>query len=198
MSKFSKSAFITSVALLPALAVIDVSADPMPYEGTATLCFVGATPPVVDRKGKSPVSYVSNAVQLYYMQTAPIGEDPPVGLVNGWELLISNMKITKQVYWLDWTGVLIPTDYIGMPGTALEEAASIKTKDLSTLSGTWQGTGDLAGTSVDYVLTIIPDATPDCPSEHPPQCADIVGGCLPAIPPYVQDPAVYAMSGFVY
>ena len=136
-------------------------------------------------------AYVSDVVSLYYIQTAPAGDPPPAGLVNGWELLISDMKITRKVYWLDWTGVLIPTDYVGTTGTVLEETASVKTKDLSTLSGTWEGTGDLAGTSVDYVLTVNPDATPDCPSEHPDQCAD-VGGCLPADPP-----TVYEMSGFV-
>ena len=68
-------------------------------------------PPVITQKGNSPVAYISNAVQLYYIQTAPVGEVPPVGLVNGWELLVSDMKMTKTVYWLDWTGVLIPTGY---------------------------------------------------------------------------------------
>lgn len=197
MNKISKYALITSAALLPTLGmVVLVSADPMPYEGTATMCWISAVPPSVEQKGKSGVTYMSDVVSLYYIQTAPVGETSPAGLVNGWELLISDMKATKQVYWLDWTGVLIPTDYVGIPGTALEETASIKTKDLSTLSGTWQGTGDLAGTSVDYVLTIIPDATPDCPSEQPLQCADI-NGCLPAEPPYVLGPTVYEMSGFV-
>lgn len=198
MSMVSKYTVITPVALLLALgAVVPVSADPVPYEGTATLCFIGATPPSVEQKGKNGVTYMSDVVSLYYLETAPVGTDPPYGLVNGWEMLTSDMKITAKVFWLDWIGVLIPTDYIGMPGTTLEETASIKTKDLSTLSGTWHGTGDLAGTSVDYVLTIIPDATPNCPSEQPAQCADITGGCLPAAPPFVTGPTVYEMSGFV-
>lgn len=198
MNEIWKYASITSAALLLTLGVVaQVSADPVPYEGTATLCYIGATPPSVEQKGNSGVTYMSDVVSLYYMETAPVGTDPPAGLVNGWELLMSDLKITRKVYWLDWKGVLIPTDYLGVPGTTLEETASIKTKDLSTLSGTWQGTGDLAGTSVDYVLTIIPDATPNCPSEYPAQCAVIVGGCLPAEPPYVEGPTVYAMSGFV-
>lgn len=198
MNKLSKYVSITFAALLLALGtVVQVSADPVPYEGTATLCFIGATPPSVEQKGKRGVTYMSDVVSLYYLETAPVGSDPPAGLVNGWEMLTSDMKITAKVFWLDWIGVLIPTDYIGMPGTTLEETASIKTKDLSTLSGTWQGTGDLADTSVDYVLTIIPDATPNCPSEQPAQCADIAGGCLPAEPPFVEGPTVYEMSGFV-
>lgn len=175
----------------------EAAADPAPYEGTATLCFIGAAPPSVEQKGKNGVTYVSDAVSLYYIQTAPVGTTPPAGLVNGWEVLTSDMKITNKVYWLDWTGVLTPTAYVGTTGTVLEETASIKTKDLSTLSGTWQGTGDLVGTSVDYVLVLNPAATPDCPSEYPPQCADILGGCLPAEPPYVEGPTVYDMSGFV-
>ena len=198
MKKISKYMSITSAALLLVCGMmVQVSADPVPYEGTATLCYIGAVPPSVEQKGKSGVTYMSEVVSLYYMETAPIGTEPPAGLVNGWELLTSDMKITGKVYWLDWTGVLIPTVYVGMPGTTLEETASIKTKDLSTLSGTWQGTGDLVGTTVDYVLTIVPDATPVCPSEYPAQCADIEGGCLPAEPPYVEGPTVYEMSGFV-
>jgi hypothetical protein len=180
--------------MLLGLGALQASDDDI-YLGTATLCYVGTVPPVVTQKGNSPVVYISNAVHLYYIQTAPIGETPPVGLVNGWELLVSDMKMTKTVSWLDWTGVLIPTDYLGTEGTTLEETASIKTKDLSTLSGTWQGTGELEGVSVDYVLTINEDASPDCPGVYPPQCEDI-GGCVPAEPPYYVGPTVYNMSGF--
>ena len=178
---------ITSLSFL--FTSQNANADPVPYEGSATLCFIGGTPPTVDQKGKGGVSYVSDVVSVYYIQT---NHD----LVNGWEVLTSGMKATKKVYWLSWTGVLIPTAYVGTPGTTLSETAEIKTKDLSTLSGTWQGTGALEGTSVDYVLTVNPTATASCPSEQPPQCADIEGGCLPAVPPYTE-PVVYDMSGFV-
>ena len=193
MKRASKYAFTTFTTMLLGLGALQASASEGPYEGTATLCYVGAVPPVITQKGNSPVAYISNAVQLYYIQTAPVGEVPPVGLVNGWELLVSDMKMTKTVYWLNWTGVLVPTGY--PEGTALEETAAIKTKDLSTLSGTWQGTGELEGVSVDYVLTINEDATPDCPGVYPPQCEDI-GGCVPAEPPYYVGPTVYDMSGF--
>jgi hypothetical protein len=189
--QFGKSvlSIITATALSYLAGVPLAIADPVPYAGTATLCFVGAVPPTVEQKGNGGVSYLSGAVSLYYIQTDN-------ALVNGWEVLTSDMKITKKVYWLDWTGVLTPTAYVGTTGTVLEETASIKTKDLSTLSGTWQGTGDLLGTSVDYVLVLDPVATPNCPSEQPIQCAD-VGGCLPAEPPFVEGPTVYDMSGFV-
>jgi len=189
--QFGQSIFsiITATALSFLVGMPQAVADPVPYSGTATLCFVGALPPTVEQKGKNGVTYVSDVVSLYYLQTDN-------ALVNGWEVLTSSMKITKKVYWLDWTGVLTPTAYVGTTGTVLEETASIKTKDLSTLSGTWQGTGDLTGTSVDYVLVQNPTATQNCPSEQPLQCAD-VGGCLPAEPPYVEDPTIYDMSGFV-
>jgi hypothetical protein len=192
-----KHGITTSAALLLALGVLPVLADSTPYRGTATLCFIGAVPPTVKQADRDGVSRVSDLVSLYYIQTAPPGIDPPVGLVNGWELLTSDMKFTGKEYWLSWTGVLAPTAYADRTGTVLEETASIETKDLSTLSGTWQGTGDLAGTRVDYTLTVIPGATPDCPSEHPPQCADIEGGCLPAESPAVREPTVYDMSGVV-
>jgi hypothetical protein len=197
MNKVSKYVFTTSVALLFGLEVLHLSADPLPYAGTATLCYVGAEAPSVEQKGEDGVSHVSGLVSVYYIQTAPVGTGPPAGLVNGWELVVSDMKISKETYWLDWTGVLTPTAYSHMTGTVLRETASLKTKDLSTLSGTWQGTGDLVGTSVDYVLTVVPGATPDCPSEYPPQCEDMAGGCHPAKPPYVEDFIVYEMSGFV-
>ena len=198
MNKISMYALITSAAMLSTLGTMtQVSADPIPYEGRATLCYIGAVPPSVEQKGKSGVTYMSDVVSLYYIQTAPVGETPPAGLVNGWELLISDMKATMRVYWLDWTSALTPTAYVGTTGTVLEETGSIKTKDLSTLSGTLQGTGELAGISVDYVLTLNPDATPNCPGDYPAQCFDIVGGCLPAEPPYVEGPTVYEISGFV-
>jgi len=197
MNKISKFVFTTSTALLLTWGTLQVSADPIPYAGTATLCYVGGEAPSVEQKGEDGVSHVSGLVSVYFIQTAPVGTEPPAGLVNGWELLVSDMKISKEAYWLDWTGVLTPTAYSHMTGTVLKETASIKTKDLSTLSGTWQGTGDLAGTSVDYVLTVVPGAVPDCPSERPPQCEDIAGGCLPAKPPYVEDFIIYDMSGFV-
>jgi hypothetical protein len=161
------------------------------------LCFIGATPPTIKQAGEDGISSMSGMVSLYYIQTAPPGLDAPVGLVNGWELLTSDMKIVGKEYQLAWTGVLIPSAYADSKGTALAETAYIETKDLSTLSGTWQGKGDLAGNHVDYSLTIIPDATPDCPSDHPPQCADIEGGCLPAEPPAVRKPTVYGISGSV-
>jgi hypothetical protein len=192
-----KHGFTTSTALLLALGMSQVLADPTPYKGTATLCFIGAAPPTVKQAGKDGVRSVSGLVSLYYIQTTPPGGDPSVGLVNGWELLTSDMKITGEEYQLDWTGVLTPTAYADTTGTVLEETASIETKDLSMLSGTWLGTGDLAGTRVDYTLTVIPGAQPDCPSEHPPQCKDIEGGCLPAAPPAVREPTVYDMSGVV-
>jgi len=193
-----KHTFTKSAALLLAFGMLQAFADTMPYKGTATLCFVGAIPPVVKHADEDGVSKVSNLVSLYYIQTAPAGAVSSPGLVNGWELLTSDMVITGEEYRLDWTGVLTPTAYAGTPGTALEEMASIETKDLSTLSGTWQGTGELIGTRVDYVLTIIPDAKPECPSEPPPQCTDIEGGCQPAEPPAVREPTVYDMSGVVY
>ena len=180
---------VVATALMPLVQAPQAIADSVPYSGIATLCFVGAVPPQVDQKGNNGVTYMSDVVSLYYIQTDN-------DLVNGWEVLISDAKITKGLFWLDWNGVLTPTDYVGTTGTVLEETNSIKTKDPSTLSGTWQGTGDLLGTSVDYVLVLDAVAEPDCPIEHPSQCAD-VGGCLPAEPPYFEGPTVYNMSGFV-
>jgi hypothetical protein len=198
MNKLKKFVITASTILLVAWGILPVSADPVPYAGTATLCYVGGEAPSVEQKGEDGVSHVSGLVSIYYIQTAPAGLDSPAGLVNGWELLISDMKISGETYWLDWTGVLTPTTYSHLTGTVLEETTSIKTKDLSTLSGTWQGTGDLAGTSVDYVLTVVPDATPECPGEYPPQCENVAGGCLPAKPPYVENTVVYDMTGVVH
>ena len=195
MSKVCKYFFSTSTVLLLATGMSQTLADPLPYKGTATLCFIGAAPPPSEQKNE--VGNVAEMISLYYIQTAPVGVDPPSGLVNGWELLLSEMKIIGKMYSLDWTGVLTPTLYAGTTGTVLAETASIKTKDLSTLSGTWQGTGDLRGTRVNYQLTAIPGAAPDCPAEHPPQCADIAGGCLLAEPPFVEAAVVYEISGFI-
>ena len=194
MNAITKYAFTTSTAVLLVLGMLQAWAEPIAYEGTASLCYQGALSPSVEQKGNASPTYVSYVVSLYYIQTAPVNADTaPAGLVNGWGLLISDMKITRAVYWLDWIAVLYPTDYEHDPTTVLEETASVKTKDLSTLSGTWQGTGELEGTVVDYVLIVDADAEPDCPNGvYPPPCDLIEGGCMEA-----QETLVYDMSGFV-
>jgi len=196
MQAIGRSALSTSTALLFAFAALPALADTSRFEGTATLCFIGAVPASVEQKDNGETTYVSDMVSLYYLKTAPVGASPAAGLVNGWELLVSDMKIAGKEYWLDWTGILTPTAYAGTSGTALEETASIQTTDLSMLHGTWLGTGELEGVRVDYVLTVNPDTAPDCPGEQPSQCADVAGGCLPAQPP--QPPIVYDISGFVH
>ena len=193
MNAITKYAFSTSTAVLLAWGMLQAWADPIAYEGTASLCWQGELSPSVEQKGKAGVTYVSNVVSLYWIQTAPDEADfAPAGLVNGWGLLISDMKITRAVYWLDWIATLYPSDYQDDPETVLEETASVKTKDLSTLSGTWQGTGQLEGTVVDYVLVVDPDADLNCPGVYPPPCFFIEGGCMEA-----QETLVYDMSGFV-
>ena len=193
MNKMSKYAFVASLAAFLVLWTPRALPDSISYEGTATLCFTGRLPPSVEREEEGGVTFVSNIVSLYYIRTAPVATDTaPAGLVNGWELLISNMKSKTNMYWLEWTGILIPAPYAGTTGTVLKETASIETTDLSTLSGTWQGTGELSDTSVDYVLKVDPDSSTNCPSEEPPQCAGIDGGCMRA-----QQPLVYRISGSV-
>jgi len=193
MNKMSKYAFVASLAAFLVLWTPRALPDSISYEGTATLCFTGRLPPSVEREEEGGVTFVSNIVSLYYIRTAPVATDTaPAGLVNGWELLISNMKSKTNMYWLEWTGILIPAAYAGTTGTVLKETASIETTDLSTLSGTWQGTGELSDTSVDYVLKVDPDSSTNCPSEEPPQCAGIDGGCMRA-----QQPLVYRISGSV-
>ena len=193
MNKNSKYAFVISMAAILVLWMPRALSDSMFYEGTATLCFTSRLPPSTERDDKDGVTYVSNMVSLYYIQTAPVAPDTAFGgLVNGWELLISDMKSKANIFWLEWTGVLIPTAYADRTGTALKETASIETTDLSTLSGAWQGTGELSDISVDYVLKVDPDSPTNCPSEEPPQCAGIDGGCMRA-----QQPFVYRISGSV-
>jgi hypothetical protein len=191
--------FISAITLTMALALsgAHASGDSIAYAGTATLCYIGAQAPLVEVSEEDGEKRVSGLVSLYYIQTAPSRAEPPGGLVNGWEVLTSDMKISGEAYTLEWTGVLAPTAYIGMAGTVLKETATVKTRDLSTLSGTWHGSGDLEGTLVDYVLKMIPGAEAKCPDEYPPQCKDMTGGCLPAEAPQVENPVVYDMSGFV-
>ena len=188
-----KSVLTTSITALLALWMPKALSDTVLYEGTATLCFTSRLSPSVEWDEKAGVTHVSNIVSLYYIQTTPVAADSAsAGLVNGWGLLISDMKSNTNEYWLKWTGVFIPTAYADRTGTALEEIASIETTDLSTLSGTWRGTGELTGTIVDYVLTVDLDTPPDCPSKQPLQCAGIEGGCMQA-----QQPLVYRLSGSV-
>ena len=70
MNNVSKYVFTTSVALLLGGGMLQLSAEPLPYAGTATLCYVGAEAPSVEQKGEDGVSHVSGLVAVYYIQTA--------------------------------------------------------------------------------------------------------------------------------
>jgi hypothetical protein len=76
------------------------------------------------------------------------------------------------------------------------EHIQIKTKDLSTISGAWEGTGDLLGTTVEYELIPQANPVPACDYDNPPAVCSDIGGCLPAVEPYAE-PLVYEISGWV-
>ncbi len=187
--------FSIAVTSLIALLFLQIPprsiAESVGYEGTATLCFISANPPEIKFKDPDPenptVTLVYGVVSLYLVET-----DHP--LVNGWEVLNLDWKITPKWTFLTGVRVFTPDDYLGME-SFLTEDMKIKTKDLSTFPGVWLGTGELEGISVDYELVLQTEPTPECPNVTPPQCEEI-GGCIPAVPPYA-DPIVYDMSGFV-
>lgn len=191
MRKTLSIAITSVIALLFLLIPSRGIAESVGYEGTATLCFISATPPIVEFKGPDPenptVTLVDGVVSLYQIET-----DHP--LVNGWEVLSLEWKITPKWTFLTGLGVFTPDEYIGTE-SFLTEDMKIKTNDLSTFSGVWHGTGELEGISVDYELVLQSDPTPVCPNDPPPQCEEL-GGCLPAVPPFAEL-IVYDMSGFV-
>lgn len=180
-------AVLSACVLSVAVQIPQAVAEPVGYEGTATLCFVSATPPIVVEKRNKTLA--EGVVSVYLIET-----DHP--LVSGWEVLDLDWKITKHWTFISGEGVLVPYGYEGTD-TALVENVQIKTKDLSMMIGEWQGSGELLGTTVQYELIPQTEPVPVCNHDDPPAVCGDIGGCLPAIPPYVEDPIVYDVSGWV-
>lgn len=178
---------LNACALLIAVQIPQAVAEPVGYEGTATLCFVSTTPPIVEEKRNKTL--VEGVVSVYLIET-----DHP--LVSGWEVLDLDWKITKHWTFINGEGVLVPYGYEGTD-TALVENVQIKSKDLSTMIGEWQGSGELLGTTVEYELIPQAEPVPVCDYSAPPAVCGDIGGCFPAKPPYVADPIVYDLSGWV-
>ena len=174
-SKHTDNSIFTtlSVAALLLMAGMSQSAtalEPQLFEGIASLCAVDPTTEETVTRGNGVV-VDKQAVQLYRIETDS-------DLVKGWEVLTSQFKTTKsgKVFYMG-TVTLTPDGFEGA-GTLKENFNLLQ--DGSLPAGTYTGTRDLEGVTVEYQLipyTGDPAVLTSMCSMSPPYCG--TGTCIP-------------------
>jgi hypothetical protein len=160
--------------------------DPLLFEGVASLCAIDPTTEETVTRGNGVV-VDKQAVQLYRVETNP-------SMISGWEVLTSQFKTAKngkQFYM--GTATLTPDGY--------EEAGTLKEnfnilQDGSLPAGTYTGTGELEGLTVEYQLIPYsgdPAVLVVMCSESPPYCNEDGAVCIPMAGMWG-----WSMSGVIY
>lgn len=176
----------TALLLVACMSQMATASDPQPIEGIASLCAIDPTTTETLTKGNG-VLIETQAVQLYRIETDN-------DLVKGWEVLTSKFKTTKsgKVYYMG-TATLTPDGYEGK--NTLKENFNLL-QDGSLPAGTYTGTGNLKGVTVEYQLTpYYPGGDPAvlvgmCATSHP-YCE--TGTCVPTAGEWG-----WIMSGVIY
>jgi len=162
----------TALLLMVGMPQLATASDPQLFDGIASLCAIDPTTEETITKGNG-VLVEKQAVQLYRIETDS-------DLLNGWEVLTSQFKTAKSgnVFYMG-TATLTPDGYEGKD--ALKENFNLL-QDGSLPSGTYTGTGDLKGVTVDYQLipyTGDPSVLVSMCSMSPPYCEDSENYCIP-------------------
>ena len=155
--------FSTAASVLAVAAAIGMSAvaEEVPYQGIAALCAV-EPPGMTDRYGD-----ITSTLSM--MMTFRIETDHE--LINGTERLKSNSRLDKTGEGYYWGyGTVVPD----VGGGTLEGEFFFWSRDIESITGTYYGTGELAGVIMTYRLT---------PTE-PPQGDQLCNGA-PAIGGYL-------------
>lgn len=162
MSAHQHRCVAKAVALGMAAAIsLPAVAGEVPYQGIAALCAV-EPPGMTDQRGE--ITYTFAMAMNFRIETDH-------ELINGTERLESNSRLdaTSEGYYWGY-GTVVPD--IG--GGTLEGEFFFWSRDMSSITGTYYGTGDLAGVIMTYQLT---------PTE-PPQGDQLCDGS-PAIGGYL-------------
>jgi hypothetical protein len=154
---------VTALLLMIGMSPLATASDPQPFEGLASLCAIDRTTEDLITRGNGVVVEV-NPVELYRIETDS-------DLVTGWEVTAAMYKTTKseKVFYMG-TATLTPDGYDGKD--TLKDNFNLL-QDGSLPAGTWEGTGDLKGVTVDYqLIPYLPDGDPAvleqmCAEAHP-------------------------------
>jgi hypothetical protein len=190
LNQFGKSVSVISAATLVSIASLSAvaqEAEPQFYTGTATLCaLVNPANTTMETRGKHGVTYTYDQVLLFRIET-----DSP--LVTGWEVLTSNTKSPEEHGGYSW-GVTVLTPDSGA-GTLVDEF-KFPVKQADNIRGTYIGTGDYEGMTVDYALGPFTGGLPACdPGDVAALCDDANYVCVPVTPPGVG--IGYYMNGVI-
>jgi hypothetical protein len=177
--------------LIGGMAQIAVAANPVTYAGEAALCAVDAATVVPDLIGNGLV--ISNyQTQFYRIETSS-------ELLNGWEALSLKTKVTKSGNAFNWGTALLKLDGYEGKNDALKDNFNILLEPgPPAISGTYEGTGELEGVTVQYYLTPYPISEYPDPvlvemcSEDPPYCEDVDCDFSPT------GMFAWSMSGVIY
>jgi hypothetical protein len=157
-----------AVLFIAGILQIGICAAAVPFEGTATLCAINPFGSTTETRGNNGVTYTYDLVMLYRIQT-----DNP--LMNGWEVLTSNSKLSKNNTGYYWGDAVLTPDLHAGTGTLVDQF-KFNAQQSANISGTYSGTGDLDGTTVEYELSVDPNAA-FCDT-LPPQCNSVMP-CIP-------------------
>ena len=193
LTRFSKSIIFTVlvIASVGGSGVWQAAAAGVMYSGTATICAIDYTnsTEVTKRNG---FTYTSGVVMHHRIDTDHELMNGPVALTSHSALKETPRGMTGW-YWGEST--MVPD--LAEDGT-LEETFKFKAKDAGDISGTFYGTGEFEGVTVEFAETFDPeidqvycDVYPPCES---PDCIKIEADA----PPGYTQPYVTRFEGVVF
>ena len=186
LTRFNKSLIstVSAAALVVGGGLWQVAIAGEMFSGTSTICAIAPVEPEIKRNG---FVYTDGAVLYYRIATEP------EHLMNGPVTLTSYSKVKttpdgKEKGWY-WGEIIMAPDQVPEVGT-LEETFKFKAKDAGDISGTFYGTGELEGVTVEYTETYNPLVPQEYCTEYPP-CVEAMT-CIPVseatgLPPYVTE-----------
>ena len=172
LTRFSKL-FISSasaVALVMGGGVWQVATAGDMFSGTSTVCAVFPVEPEIKPNG---FAYTDGMVLYYRLATDHELMNGPLTLTS-----YSKVKTTpngKEKGWY-WGEIIMVPDEVSEEGT-LEETFRFKAKDAGDISGTFNGTGEFDGVTVEYAETFNPTIPQAYCIEYPP-CVEAMT-CIP-------------------
>ena len=177
LTRFNRSIISTmsAAALVIGGGVWQAAAAGEMYSGTATTCAIDLSELSEETKPNG-FTYTSGVVMHHLVATNHELMNGPVAVTSNSKLKTTPKGSVTGWYWGEST---MWPDQVAA-GSTLEETFKFKAKDASEISGTFYGTGDLEGVTVEFVETFDPAIPQEYCDEYPPCVA--AGTCIPVHP----------------
>mgnify|MGYP001815307009 FL=1 len=177
LKRFNRSIIstVSAAALVIGGGFWQVAAAGEMYLGTATTCAIDLSN-VTEETMPNGFTYTSGVVMHVRVATGHELMNGPVAVTSHSKLKTTPKGKVTGWYWGEST--MVPDQVAGV-GT-LEEIFKFKAKDASEISGTFYGTGDFEGVTVEFAETFDPQIPQEYCDEYPPCVA--AGTCIPVHP----------------